>query len=78
MVATIQTICESLEKATVSEIVLYDYVRYGFENKLDVVCVRCTCKVSVDFFDVAAFVQILKFLLYIGAGILACVSACRK
>lgn len=65
LVATILSICESLEKAAVSEVVLYDYVRNGFKDKLYVVCVRCARKVSVDLFDVATFVQILKFLLYI-------------
>lgn len=65
LVATILSMCESLEKAAVSEIVLYDYVRNGFEDKLYVVCVRCARKVSVDLFDVATFVQILELLLYI-------------
>ena len=45
-----------LEKSTVFEVIFDNDVCNGIENKGDVICVRGTCKVSVDLFCVLALV----------------------
>jgi hypothetical protein len=45
-----------LEKSTVFEVIFDNDVCNGIEDKGDVVCVRGTCKVSVDLFCVLSLV----------------------
>lgn len=67
-----------LVETTILQIVLDNDISDGFKHELNIIRVRGTGKVGVNFFLIFQFVQALKLMFDICGSILECVGSCEE